>query len=353
MIRNLEITNFRGFESISVHDMNRISLLSGRNNIGKSTILEALFLIMDHVATDSFSVINGLRASSLGGVMSLWEPLFYQFDTNREIKVNICDDKEITSTLSYKRDNNYLPYTANGVPEDVLASFRSIAKNYYSLLFSFVSGEYKEEGHFFLNGLTALREIKTNLPGNEIKNLLQTRYLSPTLTRLTNTVLNDIGNLELKGKKGDIVDVLKQLDEDIEDIVTLSVQGITQLYMKISGKLIPVQYAGDGVMKLLQICMAVMESQDGLILIDEIETGFHYSMYEKLWTILDKISMSSNCQIIATTHSYEMISAVQNGLKHAEDFSYYRIGRNTQGHVAHRYDYTMLESALKAEMEVR
>jgi AAA15 family ATPase/GTPase len=353
MIKDLEIRNFRGFESIAVRDMNRISLFSGRNNIGKSTILEALFLVMDHGATDSFALLNGLRGSSASGVTALWEPLFFQFDTKREIGISIREENDLTSKLSYKRDNNYLPYTANGVPEDMLAAFRSVTKNSYSLLFAFESGDYTEEGHFLLNGVNALREIKTNLPGNEIKLLQRTRYLSPSVVRLTSTVLNDIGDLELQGKKADIVEILQELDVGIEDVVTLSVQGITQLYLKVSGKLIPIQYAGDGVMKLLQICMAVMESQGGLVLIDEIETGFHYSMYEKLWAILDKISALANCQIIATTHSYEMIAAVQDGLKQVDDFSYYRLDRNEKGHVAHRYDYAMLDSALKAEMEVR
>lgn len=106
-------------------------------------------------------------------------------------------------------------------------------------------------------------------------------------------------------------------------------------------------------MKLLQVCIAAMELKDGLLLIDEIETGLHYSMYGKLWAILDKISTASNCQIIATTHSYEMISAVQGNVINGNDFAYYRIGHEKQGHIAYRYDLDMLGSALESDMEVR
>ena len=67
MIRNLSIESFRGFESIDISDMNRITLISGRNNVGKSSILEALFLIMDHSSSDSFGKINGFRGSVTGG----------------------------------------------------------------------------------------------------------------------------------------------------------------------------------------------------------------------------------------------------------------------------------------------
>ena len=352
MIKQMTIENFRGFESVSISDMSRITLVSGRNNVGKSSLLEALFLMMDHTSSDSFAKISGFRGSTLGGVTSLWEPLFYQLDTDREIRICVEDDEK-SSCLLYRKDKDYLPYIVNGVPEDVLAVFRQVANSYYSLFFSYDSGAYHDEGHFLLNGVTALREIKTNLSGNEIRILPKTRWLNSTVTRLSDNVLNDIGNLELKGRKEDVIAILRELDQDIEDIMTLSIQGVTQLYLKVAGKPIPIQYTGDGVLKLLQTCIAAMEMQGGLLLVDEIETGFHYSMYGKLWSILDKISAVSKCQVIATTHSYEMISAVQGNISHKEDFSYFRIGHNKQGHAAYRYDLNMLESALGAEMEVR
>ena len=92
MIRNISIENFRGFESIDISDMNRITLISGRNNVGKSSILEALFLVMDHSSSDSFAKIGGFRGSITGGAASLWNPLFYQLDTEREIRLCIKDD---------------------------------------------------------------------------------------------------------------------------------------------------------------------------------------------------------------------------------------------------------------------
>ena len=352
MIKNISIENFRGFESISISDMNRITLISGRNNVGKSSILEALFLMMDHSSSDSFAKISGFRGSITGGAATLWNPLFYELDTEREIRICIKDEHH-SSCLCYRKDNDYLPFTANGVPEDVLAAFRMVTKNTYSLFFSFDAENYHEEGHFFLNGINALREIRSSLPGNELKALPVTRWLNTTVTRLSDAVLNDIGNLELKGKKGEVVTILQELDPAIEDIMTLSIQGAPQLYLKVAGKHIPLQYAGDGVMKLLQVCIAAMELKDGILLIDEIETGLHYSMYGKLWDILDKISAVSNCQIIATTHSYELISAVKGNILNEKDFAYYRIGRGKQGHAAYRYDLNMLGSALEADMEVR
>ena len=76
MIRGVTINNFRGFEAISISDMSRMTLISGRNNVGKSSILEALFLMMDHTSNDSFAKINGFRG--------LFPPICIRMKTARQ-----------------------------------------------------------------------------------------------------------------------------------------------------------------------------------------------------------------------------------------------------------------------------
>lgn len=353
MIKKVVIENFRGLESLAMTDMCRINVVSGKNNVGKSSLLECLFLMMDHTAPDSFMKINGFRGSAMNSSMTtLWEPLFNRMDTEKVIKICILNG-DTEARLSYQKDENYLPINANGLNEEVLAQFRTVTKATYALLFKYDEGEYHEEGHYSLNGVSVLRDVKTNLPGNEIRLMISTLFINSALARMTDGVLNGIGKLELSGKKESIIKVLKELDPSIDDILTLSLQGITQLYIRVNGKLIPLQYAGDGVMKLLNICLAIMERKNGLILIDELETGFHYSMYSKLWRIIDRISAESNCQVIATTHSYELISAACDNVEKPEDFAYYRMGQNNRKTSVYRFSHSMLGDALKAEMEVR
>lgn len=45
MIQKLTIENFRGIKELSLDDMKRISILTGKNNVGKSSVLEALFFL--------------------------------------------------------------------------------------------------------------------------------------------------------------------------------------------------------------------------------------------------------------------------------------------------------------------
>lgn len=352
MIKNLYIENFRGFESFKMEDLGRITLISGKNNIGKSTLLEALFLMMDHTSNDSFMKINGFRGSSISGIQTLWEPLFYALDTDRQITIKM-NDSDSTLCLVYKKDQDYIPAEGKGVPDEILAQFRTATKNAYSLFFAFDKNDYHEEGHFSMNGISSMRQISTSLAGNEIMTLKPTQYINSTFARMTDNVLDGIGKLELKGEKDLIIRILRELDPSVDDILTLAINGLTQLYLRKEGRLIPLQYAGDGIMKLLNICLAIIERKDGLLLIDEVETGLHYSMYKKLWSIIDKLSENSRCQIVATTHSYELISAVKDGIERPSDFSYFRIGQRKNGISSFRYSYEMLSDALLSEMEVR
>ena len=352
MVKKISIENFKGFDDLTVDGLERICLFSGKNNIGKSSLLEALFLFMDHLANDSFSKINNFRGGYPGDVNSYWEAVFYNLDLNRIIKICVTDDST-ENMLTYRKDENYLPRSAEGIPDSILAQFRTAAKESYSLLFNYDSPDYHEAGHFFSSGEGVLRQVETSLPGNEIRMLKPTRFINGKLARTIDTVIDGIGELELSGRKGIIIDILREMDPTIEDIVTISRQNISQLHIKVNGRWLPLQYAGDGVVKLLNVCMAIIERKDGLLLIDELETGFHYSMYGKLWRIIDRISRESNCQIIATTHSYELIASAENNLIAPEEFAYFRLGNNGDSIHAFRYDYPMLGSALKSELEVR
>ncbi len=210
------------------------------------------------------------------------------------------DENEKTSTLTYIKDKNCIPNTVEGVTEDALMQFRNAAKSTYSLNVTYDDGDYEEEGHFFLNGSGGiLREFKSNQKGNGPRNMTPTRYMNVNFARQSNTILNDVGQIELNGEKDKVIDILKLLDPSIDDIITLAVQGITQLYIKSEGKLIPLQDAGDGVIMLLNICIVIMETPNGIVLIDELETGFHYSMYGKLLNVIDKISK----QILLIIHT--------------------------------------------------
>ena len=75
--------------------------------------------------------------------------------------------------------------------------------------------------------------------------------------------------------------------------------------------------------------LAMYSTRNGVILIDEVESGVHYSVLEKLWEVIDEFSQEFSVQVFATTHSYECLIAAHKVFSKKEkyDFKLYRLER--------------------------
>jgi hypothetical protein len=92
------------------------------------------------------------------------------------------------------------------------------------------------------------------------------------------------------------------------------------------------------------------------ILIDEIENGFHYSFYPKLWEIIGKLARETYCQVFATTHSYECIggaSILTEGKPTQDLFGFIRLDHKDGAIVPKIFDNDSFEYALSHNWEVR
>lgn len=355
MINSIEFNNFRGLKHLQLPELSQITLLTGRNNAGKSSILEGVFLFMDHSVAESFGKINNIRGMvSNTNPSSLWEPAFYRLDTNNLLQIQMIIDGKLCD-LTYERDDSFIPVDGNGNIQSAFSQFAATTRSTYTLKYHYKEEDYSEDGYFFLNDTGLFRTVNTSLPNNQIRFLPATRFVSPT-TREDLAVATWFGQLELMGQKGKIISLLKILEPDISDITTISNQGQIQLYIKIRGQLMPARLAGDGLNRLLYFLLMVLANQNAILLIDEIDAGFHYSVLQSFWRAIATAAKQSNCQIISTTHSYECIKGAVNGIARADlnkDFCLYRVERTQNENRALRYDSDLAQFAIDANMEVR
>ena len=355
MINRISFDNFRGIKHLEIPDVSQITLLTGRNNAGKSSILEGIFLFMDHTAVDSFGKINGFRGLQYTpNPTSLWEPAFFGLDTNHPLRIEVDVDGK-KSSLCYERDDSYIPADKQGAAQNAYSQFTASTRTTYTLKFLYQQDSYKENGSFSINETGFFRNFATNLKNNQIRFLPGARFISSGIHDDA-TVFNWIGKMELQGKKQQVIDVLRNIEPEITDIITISNQGQTQVYAKVMNRLLPVKLAGDGLNRLLYIVLAILEEPNSILLIDEIDTGFHYSMLKTLWKVVAAAAKESNCQVIATTHSYECIDQAVGGIDEAgmlEEFCLYRITHSGEKNTAVRYSGDLVKEAVASFMEVR
>lgn len=77
MLKTLAMRGFRGFESYGLNDLTRVNLIVGKNNSGKTTVLEAVELLVSngHLAAFAWNdVIAEGREDEIAGDMRLLVP---------------------------------------------------------------------------------------------------------------------------------------------------------------------------------------------------------------------------------------------------------------------------------------
>ena len=153
-------------------------------------------------------------------------------------------------------------------------------------------------------------EIKHKLPG----------VFLPARSRFLGTDADRYSKLDRKGKIEPVLNALKLLEPRLERLAVLVEGGFPMINGDIGlNELIPVPMMGEGMVRLLSILLAIYDSTDGIILIDEIENGLHHTVMSKVWKAIAKAATQSNTQIFATTHSWECVESYISALSDLVD----------------------------------
>ena len=66
---------------------------------------------------------------------------------------------------------------------------------------------------------------------------------------------------------------------------------------------------GDGINRILTIILAMLNCKGGTLLLDEFETGLHYSVQDELWKIIFMLAEELDIQVFVTTHSNDCVNS--------------------------------------------
>jgi AAA15 family ATPase/GTPase len=142
-------------------------------------------------------------------------------------------------------------------------------------------------------------------------------------------------------------------------IVDISLGSKNMIYFDLGlDRRIPLQIMGDGIGRLLSILVTIANFENGIVLIDEIENGFHSSTLDLLWSSIRDVAEAYNVQIFATTHSIECVKTFSNtftnDLLGADNIRLYRLERSKDNQFkAFKYTGEVLQSALESNWEIR
>jgi hypothetical protein len=327
----LEIHQFRALQKLKLDQLGRVNLLTGRNNTGKSSVLEALRILASNASLSTIYEILRFREEDSGELEEpsrpldgegpfQWSSLFHGFPPfssdlppimiastggSRAMKVSIGagwlseqrDSDGVGRLVPLKQD---LFGEAEAIPALVIEGSgerRVIPSSLqYARRYPYRSRVTHPD---FANG-TRLPCVFTGPYGGE-----QTAPLG---------VLWDA--IALSDREQYVVEALRIIDPEISAISMVGGEGPRKArtaIVRAAGlpRPVPLRSFGDGLNRLFAVALSLVNAKDGLLLIDEFENGLHHTVQTDAWRTIFKLASQLDVQVMATSHSWDAIEAFQ------------------------------------------
>ena len=368
MCASLAIKNFRCFDDLTIGPLARVNLIAGRNNVGKTALLEALW-ILSHPTAPRTALQTAQRDLADYGQGGFFADLFPQYQTDLTIRLqaeNVPCHGSRTVNIQRKYRAQQALFDWSRVPEpelddDAIADFDFSNE----LVFEYVD----ETGNEFLTSawLDAdsasgrLRPVMRDSRTSRATSAYPCVFEYPNRRSNARALAARFGRAELEGYLPAIEEIVRLLEPGLKRMTTIADnRGVPSIQGDIgAGRLFPMAIMGEGTKRLLALSLAFLSARDGMILVDEVENGLHHSVLADVWKNLDWLSREFNVQVFATTHSYECVKAAHTAFKLNElgdELSFIRLQRNRKSGQIESIPYDDIEAfdyAIEYGLEVR
>jgi len=335
---NLTIHRFRGLRDLNLQDLGQINILVGGNNSGKTSVLEAI-----STYCRPLDPLEWLNTSWRREIKSSRKPqldaLRWLFPQNSEVShvhvyegetyVSSNGDFPVTELRAIYRE--FEGVSELGEAENSSESQLEIDEIEFDNILRGAELELKVATIFDLEELSVKFEIWENQRFVNRKNrstaVLPIDTVTPFSHRIEQLQINLLSEVILWGMKPEVIKLLQQMDSDITDLVILSPTG-KRPSLYIDHKRVgisPLSAFGDGVRRLLFIALTLVKVQDGVLLIDEIETAIHTEALGSSFAWIVQWCQRLDVQLFATTHSLEAIDAMLEASDSETDLVLYRL----------------------------
>lgn len=346
MIESLKIKNFKNLDGLEIPHLSQINLISGQNNVGKSTLLEAIAIY-----TNPSQIIEILRERDE-------LPLYKEENETERINQN-------TNAFSSLFTNRKDEVSENNVIEI------SDKENTLSIQFSYFSP--KTDIEYIKKVITITRQNKTvsilhlNSPIDSLNQRLGIDNDSNIIIKLntepigTEYIANFFDNIALTEKEDNVIGALQIIEPNLNKLAFIAESQYRFrrpiVTLKGSNRRFPLKSMGDGINHILSIILALVNCENGCLLIDEIDNGLHYSVQENLWRVIFDLAKKLNIQVFATTHSNDCINSFTEVLKEENNASiggFYRMQKRKSGKIELvEYNAEELNSVSEHNIEIR
>ncbi|HIW34776.1 MAG TPA: ATP-binding protein [Candidatus Paenibacillus intestinavium] len=341
-LTSIGVTSFRGIQNLMVENLGDVNIVTGSNNSGKTSFLEAMMMLSAPESLDNAIRVAKLRENvkyrtpfSRNRLVS-YQLFSYLFNKkNEKLKIEI-DGKYGAVHVDLKIEGEFQKILLDEyMIKDLLNNSR-----YSRSKFNEIESLEEEvetfvgEHSYMLNDKEGIRyETKLNFNKYSLDDILRSGGRNKPIVKYNfissiDHIINDSINLVIKSRefKKEVVEILTVFDEDIEDLVIIKDDDryIHCIQSKSNG-LMPLSIYGDGIKKVIALAAGIISSKDGILLVDEIETSIHKTIMPRIFHWLIESCRDFSVQLFLTTHSLEVVDEILNANPSAVERDFLRI----------------------------
>lgn len=355
MIESFTVKNFRCFRDTLIEPLARVNLIGGLNNVGKTALLEALFLHCGLTNPVSTVRINLLRDIQIlpSDPKSLWGGLFYKFDLNEKIELSSRDPEKKLVSLYLRFGENESGTVKLGRqdedrPDKHTAS--SLWDNQMLYLEYNASSGQSHKAHAWIEEQNL--RFEPRLP---VAPLFPGFFLASQHRNPFKGESEQFGKIEIAGQQDSVLRVLQFIEPRLRRLSVIVSNSEPIVHGDIGmGRLLPLPLMGEGMTRLFSLAIAIVNAPKGIVLIDEIENGLHHTVMVKVWKAIAALAREFDTQVFATTHNEECIRAAHKAFEEeAGELLFHRLDRVKDNIRVVTYKPETLAAALETGIEVR
>lgn len=300
MLESVHIQNFKGFRDTRIDGFCPVNLVIGGQNVGKTSLLEAVLFATQRQVTTTFRQNEGQ------------------------------DDDRLKRSISAQA----------GLQLQVVVA----GKTYGAVMQTLLNGSRRAK-------------LVADDPEAEPREEMHPTIAMPVCLPRQEAMVKLLGQVILARKKRDLLELLSQIEPRLQSLDAIAPDGEHRVYAELDGlpQALPLSHLGHGFSRLVHLFSELLVSDASLALVDEIENGIHYSALPTLFQGVRAVAQERQVQTLMTTHSWDALRAASEVFADTPElFQVIRLERTTDDNVeAVRIDGPRLQRLIAQDREVR
>ncbi|EIV5417576.1 AAA family ATPase [Klebsiella aerogenes] len=315
---SIKIHKYKKLKGFEINGLNRVNIFAGFNNTGKTTLLEAIYLLTQR--NDMASHFKLIRQKNKFNSLS---PVFLNAVFQDKIAIDgIFNDVEVSVRME-KFDEPTVDKK-----DDYIASYKLTSQIDGTVISNLVH--------------TYVHESMIRI-SDQVSHLCSSSFKSPYFYDIEDSISDYNRSVELKVQSSEglsqtainlVIDFMKRVEESIVDIRYTEDMDVKRFLVESkysSERSFDLTTYGEGIQRIFYIALAFASCRNGVILIDEFETAIHFSLLKEFTRLTQELAETFNVQVFLTSHSRECIEAfVENGYKTQDVTGFQMVNQGNQ-----------------------